>query len=372
MSKIAIMTFWESQNNYGQILQLFAMQSYLKGMGHEPYAVRYHRIPIRGRKTILKEKARRFLQNIGLAAKPDDTYNERDFSIFKKKYIVFGGKPYKSLNALRKSPPHADAYLSGSDQVWNNHLAVPCDAFLLGFGSKNTLRVAYAASFGQVELDPATRQLFEAHIMDFDAIAVREQSGVDICSSLGRDDALWVPDPTLLFDQEKWRTMLSLKPATTTEPYTFAYTLGNSTLNDKSAILDFITRKSSRKVVEVSANNDFSGNFYPTIEQWIEHIADADFMLTSSFHGVVFCIIFHTNFVVLPNTGKVSGMNERIYSLLRRLGLADHIAHDYDEAQLTELMEKTIDWETVDAEIKKWGQSANDYLINALKKGNHA
>lgn len=364
--KIAVLTFWESQNNYGQILQLFALQRYLREMGHEPYVVKYYRIPSYSTLTNIKRLARKMFA-LGSQKRPATSdYQQRDFDAFRNKYIQFGEDVYRSVADLGQNPPDAGAYICGSDQVWNNKLAVPCKAFLLNFGSADTLRISYAASFGQKQLDSETFKMFKSSLPNFDAVSVREDSGTQICSSLGYSNAQWVLDPTMLFDRYQWISMLNLHIQH--EPSkTFIYTLGNSSLDGKDNFVSHF-RSFGSKTVEVSANNDFTGNDYPTIEEWLQHIASSDFVITSSFHGVVFCIIFNRNFIALPNTGNATGMNERLLSLLKRLDLSDHIMPKYDPEIVENLRNKSVNWAMVNSRIAEWKVTSANFLEDALSK----
>lgn len=374
--KIGIMTFWESQNNYGQILQILALQTFLEQNGHEAFVIRYKRsASVAKKKSILQKfktfDVQRFISNRRHKSKRayEAQVKPRKFDAFKAQYLKFGDTEYKSLGQLVETPPEADVYISGSDQVWNNSFSVSCEAFLLGFGAAKTKRLSYAASFGKRELDAGTVQLFEQYIHKFDGISVREKSGLDICNRLGVNNSVWVPDPTLLFNKEEWLKILSVQTegGNQKDGNVLLYTLGNSPIKSKGKYVQYAKDVAGENVIHVSANEDFAGAHYLTIQEWVESIHKSDFIITNSFHGAVFCIIFNKNFVVLPNTGTASGMNERIESLLGKIGMTDHLMYSYSKEGLDAMRNKTIDWDTTNASIRSWRSEAVAYLRNNLK-----
>lgn len=363
--KIGIMTFWESINNYGQILQLYALQTYLKKRNHDVFAIKFHRIPpVEERKPLLHRikyfSPKKFIENRAKRREKERSllYDaKRGFVDFKQKHISFGDVAYRSLEDLKKAPPVADAYVCGSDQIWNNSFKVSAEPFMLCFGDKNIKRIAYAASFGHKELPVETQDMFRSHIGAFDAVSVREESGLEICrSSLAYQTPYWVPDPTLLFNKAEWINLLDLKPIKAEEgiKQIFIYTLGNSKIGGKQKFIDYAKGLSNTRVFHASANNDFSGNTYPSIYEWLNMIAGSDLIITTSFHGMVFSIIFNRNFIILPNTGAAEGMNERIDSLLGKLDLKDHIMHDFDADKVVALCAKKVDWDVINAKLLEW------------------
>lgn len=358
--KIGIMTFWESQNNYGQLLQAFAMQAHLKKEGHEAFLIKFYRIyPVKN-KSLIKKLAQ--------LLKGKKKVEDRGFDLFRNRYFSFSEQGYKSYQELIDNPPVADAYICGSDQVWNNTFSVPCEPFLLGFGDKNVKRISYAASIGQKSLSTDTAELFKKHLKNFNGISVRERSSVDICTKIGFNNVVWVPDPTLLFNKSEWCDLLSLSTseATKQSESIFVYTLANSEITDKQKFIDYSTSMPGVDVIHTSANNDSSGNSYPTINEWVGYISRADYIITNSFHGMVFCIIFNKKFVILPNTGQAAGMNERITSLLGRFNLEDHVMYEFSKEKIDQLFSKEIDWKSINKSISDWGKEGRDFLNKSL------
>lgn len=378
--KVGIMTFWESKNNYGQALQLFALQTHLRHAGHDPFLIKFNRFTQKNEKTFF-DKLRDFdLQGFiknkfntkqRLLSYEDD--KKRQFEAFKQSFITFGDTYYASFEELENNPPVADAYISGSDQVWNNRLhRAPAAPFLLGFGDKKVKRIAYAASFGQRKLDGVTKKLFEGRLPHFDAIGVREKSGVTLCTGMGVTNAQWVLDPTMLISKAQWTKLLNLeaieeKRAKSSGSQIFIYTLGNSEIKDKDKFISFAKSLKGYDIVHASANTDLSGAVYPTIPEWVNYIRTSKLVITTSFHGMVFCIINNVNFIVLPNTGRTEGMNERIYGLLEELDLKDHILFSFKKGEFQSILEKKVDWKKINEKIDRWKAFSEDFLHVSLQ-----
>ncbi|WP_069660918.1 polysaccharide pyruvyl transferase family protein [Arcticibacter eurypsychrophilus] len=374
--KIGIMTFWESQNNYGQLLQAFALKTYLRQKGHDVFFIRFYRIPSAKKKSALsrlKFKVILYLNDhfdlnleVTKAGSPEP---DRGFTPFKKQYLKFSPRSYTSLAELKDNPPQADAYICGSDQVWNNTFKVPAEPFFLPFGKSSIKRIAYAASIGQRELSPETAQLFERQLSHFNAVSVREKSSLSICTDAGYKNPVWVPDPTLLFAKQDWLNLLPV-PRGNFRPESkkvFIYTLGNSAIKDKEAYLSYIRDMPGVEVQHASANGDTSGNRFPSIPEWLGLIAESDFIMTNSFHGMVFCIIFNKKFIILPNTGAKEGMNERITSLITKFNLEQHMMFGFDRTKMDDLMKLDTDWDYVNNQIADWRHVAHEFLDGALK-----
>lgn len=147
-------------------------------------------------------------------------FDQRQFDIFKQKYLNLSKTEYTSLDELvSESTNDANqfyAFISGSDQVWhesgNNEKK---RVFLLDFVPPTIKRLSYAASFGRDKItDTEEINLFRSCLSKFNAVSVREETGVTICKMLHRNDAIKVVDPTLLLDQMQWKSFLSLKEET--------------------------------------------------------------------------------------------------------------------------------------------------------------
>lgn len=370
--KIGIITFWESTDNYGQVLQAYALQQALQSMGHEPFQIRYSikaSQAAENSSSFLKKimkllliypliksiKRRRVLREDTAYHLMIEKKNEmRRFGEFRSKYIVQGDVVYNSIEEIRTNPPSADCYITGSDQVWTMLLNNEGNAaYFLDFGNKNTKRISYAPSFGRAsypqKLLPRLRELLN----HFDAISVREQEGVNICESIGVK-AEHVLDPTLLLAKTEYFNKLNFNDEEKDNSL-FVYSINVRTPEDLywSKLKQYAVDNGLKIIVTTSSGN-FPGReiyedveyFYATVEEWIRSINKAQLVATSSFHGVVFCLLMHTNFIFYPLKGKETKSNGRVQSLLQSLNLEDKICNCESDVNNCILINPV--WERVD------------------------
>ena len=331
--KIGILTFWWSADNYGQLLQAYALQAYLRGQGHDAYLIRYKwekdftPSPLAFR--LLKAcnpvlLFRFFSTRLRIhAAKQEQAAFDRGFDAFRDRYIAQSPRVYNSWTELCEDPPQADCYIVGSDQVWNFG-AIPLarcrsavHAYFLDFGKPETARLSYAASWGRVMLPDEYAREIAPLLSRFRYVSVREESGVSLCAQCGFPGARWVRDPTLLLDAEAWRALYAENAVRTPAGcYLFLYMLGNECDFDIETVYRF-ARERNLQVVYVTGNSvvDRREKWFATIPEWLFLVDHAEYVVTNSFHCCVFSVLFGKRFGAVPLTGNAAGMNARMDSL---------------------------------------------------------
>lgn len=242
------------------------------------------------------------------------------------------------------------AYVVGSDQVWRKpYTYIPHN--LLNFVKNDTPKISYAASFGRDDLDEYGDKLIaktKKLAQRFDAISVREDSGVDIVKEHWGLEAEHHVDPTLLLNAADYSKLID-EP--TSELYApdgdlFSYVL--DTNESKQGIADIVAKSQGLKVFTVIDGDENNGKPMPPVEQWLRSFRDAKYVVTDSFHGTVFSIIFNKPFIAIGN--KERGL-ARFTSLLKMFGLEDRLVTSADEVT-DELINKPIDWNAVNARVK--------------------
>ncbi len=370
--KIGVMTIWWTSDNYGQFLQMYALQQALIKQGHEPFLIRYNKFgePLSKKIIRLLNPVNLFgyIKNKIVNKKSISTVPGRKFNIFMQKYINTSDRVYNSYAQLKNNPPKADCYITGSDQVWhykecNKTNRDRIRAFFLDFGGKKVKRASYAASFSLESLDESYRMFISPLLKRFDSVSVREESGIDMCKAAGREDAVLVSDPTFLLTSKEWCDRLDLN-TTSQESYAMFYLLGYKMKNEIDDLISYVnTEGLSLKYVASAGREDEYEKIYPSIQQWLECIAGAKMVITNSFHGTVFCLIFNVPFVVLPLQGAEHGiMNCRLTSLLRRLGLEYRFTSD----NIDEVMKREIDWVDVNRRMDIERAGSEEFLRNLL------
>ena len=329
--KIGTVTFWNSEDNYGQLLQCYALLKFLKQNGHDPFLIKFKserkrsKLPKRiiiGLNMLIKD-TNEFFKTIKFRrqqqkAQKKFIYVDREFSKFREKYIPATEKVYFE-EELFENAPVADAYICGSDQIWSTGNPV----MFLQFVPQNRKRIAYAASFGGNK--PNNLDEVSNFLKTFDYVSLRENSGVELCKQLGCATAELVPDPTLLLTSINYRD-LATDIQVDDEKYILLYLLGNEIPLSVDSIFSF-AKKHNLKVKYVASQgrvDDFP-KIFPTIEEWINLIDNASYVITNSYHGTIFSMLLNTPFLVIPLSGLRAKMNVRINDLLEKYGMAERI-----------------------------------------------
>lgn len=369
--RIGIITYWQSKDNYGQLLQCYALQHYLYQQGHEPYLIRYdflnRSLPSSKIKKVFKVlliypvfryflNKRKMRRQTLLFAEVSKKNDSRGFDNFREQMIFQSSRTYSSLQELQSNPPHADIYITGSDQVWSQLLDIKeNEVFFLNFGGKQTKRISYAASFGMDEYPRKLNGKLKENLSRFEAISVREKIGVDICANVGIR-AFQVVDPTLLLSNNSYRE-ISTKGKHSN--YIYIYSLNISSPDE--IYFEEIKKEAAKfhaKIVVTPASGCVPGielfedviYDYASIPDWLANIDNAEFVVTTSFHGVVFCIMLHTPFVYIPLKGDLAKMNNRALNLLNDLELSDLVAFDNN---VSKNIGEKIHWDDVDEKLRK-------------------
>ena len=265
-------------------------------------------------------------------------------------------KIFRSLSELESDCPMADIYISGSDQVWNtygenyNTVSEQIKAYLLSFVPDSAKKISCAASFGKSSLAMEFESLFKKELSRFDFISCREKSGVEICKRLGFENAVLQQDPTMILSSDEYKKIAS-KSLVPKKPYILLYLLGNDTDFSTRRLKQFAKLK-NLEVVYVSANEAQKINFYkktfPTVEEWLGLYENASAVVTNSFHGTVFSLIFNKPFLSVHQTGKFEDQNVRIDSLLEDFGLKNRIfSGDFEK------LFSSVDFEKVNKRLEE-------------------
>ena len=265
-------------------------------------------------------------------------------------------KVFRSLSELESDCPMADIYIAGSDQVWNtygeNYVTVSeqIKSYLLSFAPDSARKVSCAASFGKRSLNAEFESLFKKALSKFDFISCREKSGVEICKGLGFENAVLQQDPTMILSSDEYKKIAS-KSLVPKKPYILLYLLGNDTDFSTRRLKQFAKLK-NLEVVYVPANEAQKINFYkktfPTVEEWLGLYENASAVVTNSFHGTVFSLIFNKPFLSVHQTGKFEGQNVRIDSLLEDFGLKNRIfSGDFEK------LFSSVDFEKVNKRLEE-------------------
>lgn len=319
------MTFWYSQNNYGQLLQLFALNKFLSNNGHNPFVIRYdNRDDINiSFYTSLKRVIKKIIKSNKRTQNDLVEIENNYFDNFRKNNLKFSSREYFNVKDLKLNPPVADVYICGSDVIWNS--AVGNDAYFLNFGQSNIKRIAYAPSFGSNVLPKSYLKKIRKKLPKFDYVGVRESSGVILCAKAGYKNAINVPDPTLLLDVNDYNIIIP--KYSPTEDFVLFYLLGKNEIFDLDEIFNFFNTSSiSIKYIKGQNRKDcYESELNVTIEKWLAYVKNAKCIITNSYHCCIFAIIFNVKFMYIPLEKDATSLNERIYDLVNKLGLKSRV-----------------------------------------------
>jgi len=245
------------------------------------------------------------------------------------------------------------SFIVGSDQIWNpNFIRNMEKIYFLEF-TNSAKKISYAASLGMPKWPKEFEQKVLPWLEKFDAISVREDSSVEYLSSLGLKNVVCVCDPTILHTADFYRKEFNVEH--NDEKFVFNYFLKGAIPQIhgiKNIIVDFRNKKTM-----------------VTISCWFSLIDNSIFVLTDSFHCVVFCILFHKPFAVFANNSKqLNGMNERFKTILGRTNLEYRILQGNEtEEQILKVVDREVDWEQVDRILEEWKIYSANWLKSALE-----
>ncbi len=378
--KIGILT-QPLHTNYGGLLQCWALQRTLKDLGHEPWVVQRminaHSFRFWMR-NLLANLVRPLLgrRRMKFISRREENLIREKTDVFITRHItprterIYSSQGLLSDYVCRKY----DAYVVGSDQVWRPMYSPRQPDFFLGFLPKSVKvkRIAYAASFGtdEWEYDETLAAQCRRLAGQFDAVSVREAGGVTLCRDRLGVEGTQVLDPTLLHEKSEYEGLVREADEGPSPGNFFCYLLDKTPGMErtKKAVAQALGLKAFEVMPKASITDrkaPVRDKVFPGVTQWLRAFMDAECVLTDSFHGCVFSIIFNRPFVALGNVGRGQA---RFHSLFSLFGLESRLVESRDVSTVVKVMQTPIDWERVNAVKEKWQRRSMDFLRNALKK----
>lgn len=341
--RVAVITF-PLINNYGGIIQAFAMMRLLEDLGHEPVLVNFQsESKLKSISKYIIKKYMLFFMNRfkGVTL----TLKNKDLARFVDMYISPKTIPICNSFELKKyfDNNNFDACVVGSDQVFAKMGYTNFENdYSLGFIDNDTIKLSYAASFGADCYQGDGQQLgfHKDNLNRFAGISVREESGVKVCHETFSVNAIHVLDPTMMIEPSNYLDIIAADGEITERTNShelFAYVLDSDELKT-NAIQNFAASKglTTRQINDGNASSDVI-----SMEKWISSIYYAQHVITDSFHGCVFCIIFNKPFHCFVNRKRGA---DRFLSLLKMFNLENRIIED-------DILDKSIDWEVVNDKL---------------------
>lgn len=372
--------------NYGSMLQTYALHTYLKSIGVDNEIILYTKkkdwrqfvrlfnIPLvimKGRvvyrdiycKLFHKEIA----QQLGIRT--------AKFEEFKKKYFDFS-RNHVGWNDLLTTNRDYDTFIIGSDQVWNP-INIGTNFFNLLFTDEDKFRISYASSFGVSVIPSSQVKKTQRYLDRIQCLSTREKTGVDIIKRLTGRDAELVCDPTLLIDKECWDTLKG-EQRFIKDKYIFCYFLGNNPSQREFA--NKFKRQTGYKLVALQHLDELvlSDIGFADIKpfdvgpaEFVNLIANAEYVLTDSFHGTIFSLLYRKQFFTFSrfeSTAKES-TNSRIVSLLNLV----EASHRYIKAtaSVQECLRSNVDFDVAHQNIASLRENSRKFLSNSILKATY-
>lgn len=371
--KVGILTLplW---HNYGGILQAYALRQAVQDLGHDALFMDVRR-PKEARGVLVAKRLKRWLRR-RLRGSGAPWYPDQDeLAIISRNTRAFvDGRfnlktEHMPVDAVMDVSNHLDAVIVGSDQVWRREYVPDLSTYFLAIPGDHPVRISYAASLGVDDwrFSSDETEEFGRSLRHFRAVSVREDSAIPLLERELSIQAVQVCDPTLLFDADHYRQVGGVSAsAEMTSRRIFTYVLDLD--SQGAAAIAGLARAIGGVPFEVMPlpfgpgfrRND-SRYVFPPVEDWLAAFNESDFVITNSFHGCVFSLIFNRPFIAVSNIERGKA---RFESLLERYGLSDRLFPSFSAVDVAAL--KPIDWGEVNrirAEEKRVGLA---FLSSAL------
>lgn len=327
--KIAILTFFESEN-YGTVLQAYATQKYLESLGYSVELLHIKRA-VSGGSSHYVQKASKpmFVEKIrykitSILQEKNIRKKSEEFQAFRDEYLRVSTF-YASEEALKKELGEYDLFVSGGDQIWNPYHKVFSLHYMFDFLPDNKPRISYGSSFGVARIEEETILAdMQAQLRKYRAIAVREESGVNLIEKMGLQ-ATQVVDPVFLV-KEEWNNFVGKSPKK--RKYCLVYALIGYPQEEMRKIRAF-AKKRKLDVVILPYNrknclNGFEKAFGLSPKEFLNYIANAEHVFTNSFHGLAFSLLFEKQFTLLGcDSAEGDAKRVRLIEMLQQLGVED-------------------------------------------------
>jgi len=376
--KLGIVT-WFHYINYGTALQAYALQKFLKSKGY--YCVLINYIP-KNETFIEKIKSGNYRKKIvskieyyrfkSLKYDVKKKIDERKalFKSFLDKYIDFTNK-IQSREDLYKLNENIDCFICGSDQIWNPENLN--GVYFLDFVDNKRKKISYAPSFGVMHIPKSKKKKIQNWINRFDKLSIREEDGANILKTLVQKQkhVEVVVDPTLLLSKFDWEECM-VNPHSQ-EEYILCYFLGDRK-EYWDAVENFENLTKYKVVVIPVKFNSFNKNYDIRIsvgpEEFIGLIRNAKLILTDSYHGIIFSLIFGKDFYAFKrfNDRRKDSQNSRVYNILKMCDLEERLIDNnfYDNCNFNIHIDK---YEQVYKILLNKIENSKSFLIRSLYEG---
>lgn len=357
MKKVGILTF-HFADNFGAVLQAYALQKVIKKLDNKidvdiidfrPKSLTQiydHSINI---KRAIKKYG--YLNTLGFLWNRIYYFipvekRLRTFEKFRKKYLQVSDITYKSTDEIQSNSPEYDYYITGSDQVWNPiYIKYVGYSYFLDFVINNSKKIAYAASIAQPVEDQYIND-YKKHINTFDYISIREKASLKFLHSITEKEIKVTLDPTFLIEKDEWDKIMRVPEIN--DKYILVY--GIQFNDELIELANRISEETGLKIVSFYSKKYFKNMVtsikYKAPDDFLGYLSKAELVLTNSFHGTVFSIIYNKPFYTVPHTVTGSRMKDLLETfelqdrLIYRAADIDKVNYDIDFEKTAKILEE--------------------------------
>lgn len=370
--KVAIATVFRN-SNYGAVLQAYALAKVIKDLTKsECYFIDYRREKVinmfrvslfdkdvDGNKKITINSIKRIMKQCINPLGTIVRFNQ--FEKFRKKYLNITDKIYYKSNEIKLED--TPILVLGSDQIWNPDITQGFDDVYFGkIGNPDIFTISYAASLGKTNFNEEEKKELIELLKYVDIISVREEEGAKLLRDLTNKKITCVPDPTILVDKEDWVKLTSNKRKKKNYIMVYMIKYDEAILNLARKIAELYNYEivlfgngSLKKCKGMKEKKHYD----PTM--FLEYMEKADYIVTNSFHGTVFSVIFNKKFYTVPFDDK----GNRIVDFCRKVGLEDRIVCDNKDLNNKDIHED-IDYESANEKMEELKKIGKEFLSEAM------
>ena len=373
--KIAIIT-QPLLRNYGGILQAYALQHHLQNLGHNVQIIDYqgNATPqCRNYLSIIKNALLKYVLRKNIVSIYPYSMDKKREATLGQNILPFIHRNIQRTNTVRDfrtlNSMGFEAFVVGSDQVWRPlYNKYYLNEMFLTFAKDTTVkRIAYSASFGvsEWEFNDDQTKMAKSALAKFDAVSVRESAAVKMCQQYLNTTAQHVIDPTLLLPKDHYIQLINQEKENSSSGSLFTYIFTHSI--EKEKIIKEVASTLGLMPFDIHTNTIYNETYHAhipiSVSGWLKAFHEAKFIITDSFHGVVFSIIFNKPFFVIPHEERGAA---RFDSLLQLFGLEERLINEKSTI-FADKINRPIDWENVNKTLQQEREKATLFLTQVLK-----
>lgn len=363
--KIGILTF-HCAHNYGAVLQCYGLQEYLKSLGHEVYVIDYRPSYITSHRDYVRFNPR-FLLTKNIKLLPKVFWTQLKLSKYRnRRWNKFNDFITKYLNLYQIKGSNFDGHefdlcIVGSDQVWNSRITGgKFEPLYFGVNFKCPV-ISYAASTIVNNFSDKEKNELSELLKNFSAASVREKKLSQQIKEFSGCEPVVVVDPTILAGKEAFISLANSKREEVKEKYILSYTIHEDP--SLHAFAEKIAKAEGLQIIEIASTytlHRYKTKLYDvSIPEFITLFRNAEYVITNSFHGTAFSLLFQKKFYTIRQNNEV---DDRVESMLRQINLLDRfVQSNYDGVQ------SKIDYTSVEKNIWNYRQSSIAFITKELE-----